>query len=547
MMKTINNDIMFKGYILNNCEVCTKFGFSLELKGGSLLLSIYNKFGVKGFSHIKGAFVAMLKVYGRKILVRDPMGLQWIYYWTKDPSICGTSVRELLNKGVPRKLNVEGLWSCMLGGCVQEPFTMIEDVRSLPPGCVLIVEPDGTQKIERYWQPSFEIAKWGSQNEVEDAVTAKLEASVSLLRGNNEAPAAFLSGGIDSSTNVALLRRGYSGRIRTFCVVHEDPRTDERKWAKMVAEQNETEHTELFLSNTMMRKSVGKALDSYDQPSLDGLNVYFASKFVAEAGVHKVYSGEGADELFMGYWQFAKQQQAYKWTKKFKYIPEFFGKLLSINGDSERLRKFAQMFGCRYEPYFLTRRQFSPSWISKLVIDLPKMDLVDLYKKQMNAVGTADVDFNGDLLNRISWLETRHNNDSMFMRDGFQLGCVAGVEGLYPMMDHELVNLLFTIPSKYKCNNTIPKPLLVKAAGEGLPDAIVHRPKQGFAIPIDKLCREGLKEELDCFVSTGGIGLFDKKEVGKVWYRYLAGEISWMRIWHLFVIDFWCRKNKVSI
>ena len=133
------------------------------------------------------------------------------------------------------------------------------------------------------------------------------------------------------------------------------------------------------------------------------------------------------------------------------------------------------------------------------------------------------------------------------MRDGFQLGGVMGVEGLYPMMDHELVNLLFTIPSKYKCNNTVPKPLLVKAAGEGLPNAIVCRPKQGFSIPIDKLCREGLKEELDCFVSTGGVGLFDKKEVGKVWHRYLAGEISWMRIWHLFVIDSWCKINKVSI
>lgn len=538
----MNDNSFFCGEIYNRSQLEAR-----ERDGVELLSAIYARNGAVGFTEVRGPFAACFKVGEKTVLVRDPMGISWLYYWTKNPTVCGTSVRDLLNKGVPRKLSLEGVWSCLLGGCMQEPFTMIEDVRSLPPGCALIVEPDGTQKIERYWQPSFEMGKWNSKHEVEAAVKSKLEESVALLRGNDETPAAFLSGGIDSSTNVALLRRGYSGRIRTFCVVHEDPRTDERKWAKMVADQNGTEHTEFMLTDDMMRKGVGEALEAYDQPSLDGLNVYFASKFAAEVGARKVFSGEGADELFMGYWQFAKQQQAYKWTKRFKYIPELFGRGLSVNGRSERTRKFAQMFGCRYDPYFLTRRQFSPAWVLKLLSDSRKVDLENLFNEQMSAVGTADIDFNGDLLNRISWLETRHNNNSMFMRDGFQLGGAVGVEGLYPMMDHTLVELLFTIPSRYKCDKSVSKPLLVNAAGDGLPDAVVHRPKQGFSIPIDKYCREGLKDELDWFVRTGGTGLFNQNEIAKVWQRYLAGKISWMRIWHLFVIDSWCRLNKVYL
>ncbi len=114
-------------------------------------------------------------------------------------------------------------------------------------------------------------------------------------------------------------------------------------------------------------------------------------------------------------------------------------------------------------------------------------------------------------------------------------------------MDASLAELLFTIPGAWKCALQVSKPLLVRAAGTGLPDEIIHRPKQGFALPLDKYCRAGLKYELEEFVHTGGTGLFKQPEIASIWRRYLAGTVSWMRIWHLFVVDDWCRRNRVDL
>ena len=539
-----DNQTLFCGEIQNRRALCAELG--IEADGAELLAALYAKKGMAGFAEIRGPFAACFRADGKTVLVRDPMGVAWLYYWTKDPRVCGTGVRKILAQGVPGKLSMEGLWACLLGGCMQEPFTMVEDVRSLSPGCVLTVADDGSQKMERYWSPSFALKPWKSRAEAEEAVTARLEETVALSLGTDEVPCSFLSGGIDSSTIVALLRRKHSGRIRTFCVIHEDPRTDERKWARMVAERNGTDHTEFLLTDAMMRDGISDALAAYDQPSLDGLNVYFASKFAVEAGAKTVHSGEGGDELFAGYNQFAKPRKAYKWTPWFRWIPACLGNALSINGGSEKVRKFAQMFGCRYDPYFLTRRQFSPAWIARLLSRDVRPDLKKLYADQMAAVDTAGIDWRGDVINRSSWMEVRHDNLAMYMRDGFQLGEAVGLAGRYPLMDVSLTELLFTIPGAWKCDPNVSKPLLVKAAGAGLPDEIVHRPKQGFSLPLDKYCREGLKEELESFVRTGGTGLFKQAEIASIWQRYLSGQVSWMRIWHLFVVDDWCRRNKIE-
>ena len=160
----------------------------------------------------------------------------------------------------------------------------------------------------------------------------------------------------------------------------------------MVAAQNETDHTEFMLTDAMIREGLADALAAYDQPSLDGLNVYFASKFAVGAGCKVVHSGEGGDELFVGYNQLSKPRMAYKWTPWFRWLPKWVGDALSIHGGAEKVRKLAQMFGCRYDPYFLTRRQFSPAWIARLLARNMQPDLVKLYADQMVAVDTLGID-----------------------------------------------------------------------------------------------------------------------------------------------------------
>lgn len=459
--------------------------------------------------------------------------MRYTYTFSDGRRIEDSSVLGLLSQGVPRRLSVEGLWSYLLSGAVQEPFTLIDGVKS-------VAEPFDLKR---------EIAEFDEKkviNTIETAVRKSCSRDSGL-------PSAFLSGGIDSSAIVAVMRRLYpQEEIRTYCVIHEDPRTDERQWARMVAERNHTRHTEFLLTDDMIRREIAAALDCYDQPSVDGLNNYFASKFVAEAGEKCILSGEGGDEVFAGYGQYEKARQAYRIAAKMRIIPSnlrgFSGRMLTRLASAEKWKKLGQLMSADYDPYFVTRRQFDPEWIVHLLngaFAQPK--LADLFGEIQRHCGTQGIDFGGDIVNRCAWMEQRHNLRSMYWRDGIQTSAPFGLEILAPLMDEELVTLMMTIAGKYKCNASISKPLLVAAAGEGLPMECVKRKKQGFALPFDRYFREGLKEQLEHFVFKGGTGLFNQPEIERIWKLYLAGKTSWMRVWQPFVLDWWIRKNKVEL
>lgn len=467
---------------------------------------------------------------------RDILGFNPLYYFD---GLMGRqyadSVLKLLKQGAPRRLSAKGLLSYMLCGSVQEPFTLIDGVRSEPS----MIPADWLQLCEKDWTMR------SAQKAVEDALINAVK--MTACRD------AFLSGGIDSGAIVALMRQVWpKDEIRTYCVIHEDPRTDERKWARLTAERNGTKHTEFLLTNSFVKENIAAALDCYDQPSVDGINNYFASKFVAEAGVKTILSGEGGDELFVGYGQFAKLRMAYRYAPLCRFLPRWMGSLLTRTASSERVKKLGQMFGCRYDPYFLTRRQFDPDWIGRLLnpdlkLGMAEDEIVEMYDEMQRFAGTKDVDLRGDVINRCSWMEQRHNLRSMYLRDGIQTSAPFGLEIKAPLMDDELVRLVMALPGSAKCDPKISKPLLVRAAGKGLPEECVFRKKQGFALPFDKYFREGLKGELESFVKEGGCGLFDAAEVRKIWTGYLAGRISWMRIWQVFVLDWWIRKNKIEL
>ena len=111
------NQTFFCGEIQNRRELCA--GLGIEADGVELLSALYAKKGAAGFAEVRGPFAACFRAGEKTVLVRDPMGVSWLYYWTKDPRVCGTGVRQVLAQGVERKLCLEGLWACLLGGCMQ--------------------------------------------------------------------------------------------------------------------------------------------------------------------------------------------------------------------------------------------------------------------------------------------------------------------------------------------------------------------------------------------------------------------------------------------
>lgn len=485
-------------------------------------------------------------------LVRDQFGVLPLYCYvnSKDQRILhGTSVRELLGKGVPRKLSLKGLFSYLAYGCVYAPYTLVDGVYMVPPGCKALIDDGGGISFERYWNPSFEVKKW-ELAEAQAAVTMELRRAVleqvtpPFPECPGVTPAAFLSGGLDSSSIVALWRQQFDGEIRTYCVTHEDRKTDEREWARMVAERNHTKHTELLLEDRLVKEWLDEAVASYDQPSLDGLNFWFATKLLKERTDEKLMlSGEGGDELFMGYGQFIKHQLAYKYAPLMKRLPRCLGAMIDTLAPKEKYRKLAMLAGFNGEPYYVPRRILSDWQIARVL--RPELMRECEHLEELGLTTYSDLP--DDLLNRISWLEMQTVVADMWMRDGYQTSQHNGIFVHTPLCDVKLAELLFTIPGEMKCDDEISKPMLVRAAGDGIPEACVRRRKQGFSLPFDRYFSGDVKDRIDEFLSGSTTHLFKPDVIRAMGRQYRSGKLYWSRIWELFMVENWCRLNRVSL
>ena len=471
------------------------------------------------------------------------------YQTNRGPSpLCSKSVRDLLSHGVPRKLSTVGLRSYLEYGCVCEPLTLIEGVsaaRQTARGCR---QETGFEEEERV-RPAFK-----SVAEAQTAVTAAVEESVRrelVPDAKGRLPAAFLSGGIDSSAIVSVMRRvAPDAEIRTYCVTHEDAKTDEREWARKVAEANGTKHVELMLTGDMIRDHIEEAIACYDQPSLDGLNFWFVSKLVSEMGEKVVLSGEGGDELFVGYGRFGNQRKCERWARRLGWLPSCLGVPFMKWGTNDKIRKFGQLVGCKTDPYFESRRIFDRYTISQLL----RPELREAVRRAepfsqvwQRTFGTGSLASAADWINATSYKEMTTVLLSMYLHDGHQVSRPFGLDIRTPLLDPKLVSLIFSIPGDWKCSPDCLKPMLVKAAGQGLPWECVVRKKQGFTLPFDRYFNGVMKDRIDAFLFGGDTLLFDPRSLARLGRAYRAGKTTWSRVWALFMVDDWCKRNQVEL
>jgi len=479
------------------------------------------------------------------VLRRDEFGEKPLYYYVKADGMILTSDRVLglLAQGVPRKLSRLGLMSYLTYGAVATPLTMIEGVSMLPAGHELV---DG--KPMRYWKPSF-APVYDDLRSAQAAVTGAVRKVVSRsMREDRSHATAFLSGGIDSSAIVAVMRQLYDGEIRTYCVKHDDDTTEESAWAQKVAERNHTKHTVLHLTDAMVRGNILTAISSYDQPTLDGLNFWFACKLVKEAGETSIFSGEGGDELFAGYDRFAKHVLAYRWADRLTRLGSHVwggpvGHWVEALSPNEKYRKLGALMAARCDPYSIPRKVFSPRQVQAFL----RPELRTLPRDYQQDVTAGYAPDRRDIINRISWLELQTVTTDMWLRDGYQTAAAHGLNVETPLLDKALAELLFTIPGAMKCCPEYQKPLLVRAAGEGLPLECVTRKKQGFTLPFERYFEGDLKDIMKAFLDGKDLALFEPRAIRDVARAYLNGRISWSRLWTLFVAEHWCKQNRVEV
>ena len=331
------NSIVFNGEIYNYKEIKKEliqdgYEFLTETDTEVLLYS-YDKWGTNLLSHIEGIFAFSIYDMKKKqiFLAVDHLGIKPLYWHKSKNLFCFCSeIRPLLKSSlVKKKLNYIAIDSYFEFGAVQGPETIIENLNSLDAGHYLLIDFNGDIiEHKNYWEIDF-IKK---NDLTYDQTIEKLEVITKTVIQEqlaSDAPLGiFLSGGIDSSV-LTYFTSLFKKSINTFTVSFENKKFDEGEIARNTANKFYSNHKDILISPSILKNNISEFINSLDQPTIDGVNVFTISKIVKSEGIKVVLSGQGGDELFGGYSTFKHLPVILKIEKIIKFIPNSIRKKIA--------------------------------------------------------------------------------------------------------------------------------------------------------------------------------------------------------------------------
>lgn len=446
-----------------------------------VILKMYASKGAQCVHFLRGMFAFVIWDSKEKtaFAARDPLGIKPFYYLRdSDHFAFASELRAVIASGLStQKLSSRGLTGYLMRGTVQEPDTLISDIKMLSAGSHLTWRK-GKVKIQRYWGIKYKTQYVNRKQAIEMTRTA-LEDSVRAHFVSDVPVGIFLSGGIDSTALLALAKKVTKKPINTYSIAFGNPEWNEGDIAEKTAKHFGANHTEFLMSPTEAQPLFFEFLDAVDQPTIDGFNTYCVAKMASQAGEKVVLSGLGADELFAGY-------------KSFEVIPEMLEK-------SEKLSILSPLLGSTSR--FLTmilptkQRRFIDALSTPRSVAAAHRSLRGIFSCDEALALTQSITGKPaslpklkepsaeELPDQISQLEMTSYMRNQLLRDSDVASMAWGLELRVPFVDKVLVDRISTIPSDLRLQQG--KTLLIDAVPE-LPEWVLERPKQGFRFPFDE-------------------------------------------------------------
>ena len=468
-----------------------------------VILHGYESFGPDVLGRLRGMFAFALWDGHRQRLfcARDRAGEKPLYYAeTPDRLLVGSEIKALLVRPeVSREVDLEALDQFLTYEYPLTPRTLFAAVRTLPPAHYLLYER-GTVKVERYWDvASVPVRRWDDQ-EAAEAIREALGRAVAGQMMSDVPLGAFLSGGIDSSAIVALMREaaGAGDRVKTFSMGFEAASYDELPYAREVAERFATDHHEGMVEpdlSALFERLVGH----FDQPFADvSLFPTFLVSQIARERVTVALSGDGGDELFGGYDAYEAEALARRISAVVPAVamPALAAMAAMLppsdqkKGLVNKLRRFT--LGLATAPPSIAHyrwmtfldagaktRLYSPAFRDALVRS-------DVYAPIRSHLGAARTD---DLLNRQLYtdLQVYLNDDILVKVD--RMSMATSLETRAPFLDVDVMELAFSMPGSLKIRHGRRKHVLKQAMAGLLPSSVIDRGKEGFSIPMKQWLR----------------------------------------------------------
>lgn len=486
-----------------------------------VILKLYQRQGPACLQQLRGMFAFAIWDTQAKtcFIARDPLGIKPLYYWHSGHTLVFASeIRTLLASGLPdRQLNPTGLYGYLTQGFISEPDTLLQDIHCLPAGHWLRWQA-GEHQVTRYWQLTF-----GSEPMAPADATACLRnALVDSIRHHlvSDVPVGiFLSGGIDSTAVTALARQVQGNTLKTYSIAFAEDQWNEAPLARRVAQTFATDHSELLLTPQVGESLLGKFLQSVDQPSVDGFNTFCVAQLAHTQGAKVVLSGLGGDELFGGYPFFRslpRLLQAGQWLQRLQPLGQVLGTGLETYGRSPKQRRIGSWLR---QPtsvsniYQNLRSIFSAAEAHTILQHYCPGHRID------GGLSGAEPPPQPSPADTLSWLEINRYMRNQLLRDSDVMSMAWGLELRVPLVDRALLETISAIPADLRL---APGKYLLTQAVPEVPDWIINRPKQGFAIPFQLWMETDWQHLFDDLPSLPGVSLQ-----------------SWYRRWSLAVLQRW--------
>lgn len=520
-----------------------------------VVLRAYQEYGEECVDRFRGMFAFAIRDEERGTLfaARDRFGIKPFYYTASSDRIAFASELTALLAAdiVEKKLDERAVNDFLALGSVAAPRTIVTDISALEPGHTLTYDTEtGNYEVDQYWTPTFS----DDENLSAERVRELLSESVSLRLRSDVPVGAFLSGGLDSSAIVALMRENNVSQLHTYSVGFEQSEYSETEFAESVADSLKTDHTSETVTAQDVKRELPDIVNSMDQPTIDGVNTYFVSELATSDDLRVALSGLGGDELFYGYPTFRQVPLLYRAASIATRAPRTFRRLVATGLDrlsdtfpEPPLRELADVFRSDY-PFgssYIAARGVFPSSLRQSLLDTDggHDHLAAEIEETISALRDG-----APLESAVSEAELRWYMQNQLLRDTDAMSMCHSLEVRVPFLDTELAEHIFATPSSEMRRGKGDKPLLRRAVAGCLPDSVLDREKTGFTFPFAEWLKDELTPVVDEALRSEAVEQtpLDLDEAEHVRKAFEAGELHWSRLWALVVLSLWIDEHLVE-
>ena len=529
-----NYILVYNGEIYNHNDLREELiskGYSFESNSDSeVLLNLFIEYGADEvfLNKLRGMFAFC--IYNRKdgslFLARDRFGIKPLIYGFKEKMFYFSSELKPLHNAniISKELDEKSLADYMQYGCVYQPNTIYEEAKQLMPGSFMKVDKDNACQIKKYYTLSDKIENLDlSYEDTVKQLREKLEDATKYHMIADVEVGAFLSGGVDSTATVALMKKYSTKKISTFSIGFVDTQTevvDELTIAKKTAEILDTNHHEIRITDSYIDGVFDDFILAMDQPSVDGLNTYIVSKETSKY-LKVAITGLGGDEIFAGYPHFERFNR-YSESKS-----NIFTELL-VNLNAVRPNRYLDKF------------QYFDMTIEQMIDRIRSLD------KESFVLKNKKTNRNLSKIQRISICELDDYMLNILLRDNDDFSMDNSLEVRPILLDHPLVEFAVSLNDKYKIDNGVLKSIFIDAVKDIIPEFVYDREKSGFVMPVVGWMNTILNDRFKLLLDSNYESFLGVEYLEKLEYRVRNKSVV-QKDWKVFVLLAWLKKNEIEI